>query len=182
MVFFAPSPRNLAFAEAKSLDAQAQGRIAKVGVFVDPTDDLLRDAIAAGSLDALQLHKVTAARRGAVKALFGLPVWAVTAVKTPEDLARHPAHADRVLYDAATPADAALPGGMGVRFDWGLLAGRAHDLKWGLAGGLTPANVADAITLTGAPLVDVSSGVESAPGAKDVDLIRAFCEAARSAG
>ncbi|MGH6785784.1 MAG: phosphoribosylanthranilate isomerase, partial [Novosphingobium sp.] len=143
---------------------------------------LLGEAVAAGRLGAIQLHRVTAARRGEVKARFGLPVWAVVEVAKPGDLAarHHLEAADRVLYDAKTPKDA-LPGGMGLAFDWTMLAGLAQPLPWGLAGGLSPANVAEAVRISCAPLVDVSSGVESAPGVKDPALIAAFCKAARAA-
>lgn len=181
-VFFPPSPRNLALTDAAALAARAEGRVERVGVFVDPDDDLLRDSIDAGRLDALQLHRVTAARRVAIIDRFQLPVWAVIEVSKPGDLAArgHLVAADRVLYDAKTPKNAAIPGGMGLAFDWSLLSGLTHPWPWGLAGGLTPENVAEAVRLTGAPLVDTSSGVESAPGVKDVDKIAAFCKAARS--
>jgi len=183
-MFFAPSPRNLAFETASQLAARASDRIGKVGVFVDPSDSLLTDAIAAGRLDALQLHKVSAARRAEVKQRFGLPVWAVMPIKTRGDLAcighLDLSTQDRVLYDAATPKGADLPGGMGVRFNWDWMKGLDHPYPWGLAGGLSAANVAEAIRITGAQLVDTSSGVESAPGIKDVDRIAAFCEAAQN--
>jgi phosphoribosylanthranilate isomerase len=182
LMFFAPSPRNLSLAQASALAAQSGAAIERVGVFVDPADDLLRDAIAAGRLDALQVHRVTAARRAEIAARFGLPVWAVVEVSEPTDLAaRHHLEAcDRVIYDAKTPLGG-LPGGMGLAFDWSMLAGVSHALPWGLAGGLGPANVAEAIHVTGAPLVDASSGLESAPGVKDPDKIRAFVAAARAA-
>lgn len=182
LMFFAPSPRNLSLAQASALAAQSGAAIERVGVFVDPADDLLRDAIAAGRLDALQVHRVTAARRAEIAARFGRPVWAVVEVSQPADLAaRHHLEAcDRVIYDAKTPLGG-LPGGMGLAFDWSMLAGVSHALPWGLAGGLGPANVAEAIHVTGAPLVDASSGLESAPGVKDPDKIRAFVAAARAA-
>jgi phosphoribosylanthranilate isomerase len=183
-MFFAPSPRNLAFETASQLAARAGDRIGKVGVFVDPGDSLLTDAIAAGRLDAVQLHKVTGDRRAEVKQRFGLPVWAVMPIKTRGDLACRghmvPETQDRVLYDAATPKGADLPGGMGVRFNWNWMEGLEHPYPWGLAGGLSADNVAEAIRITGAPLVDTSSGVESAPGIKDVDRIAAFCKAAQN--
>lgn len=182
--FFAPSPRFLSTRSARDLGEQAAGRIVKVGVFVDPADQLLGDAIEAARLDVIQLHKVDARRREAIRAHFGLPVWSVIPVRSAIDLARRHQtdqdSADLVLYDAATPTGAALPGGMGVRMDWTLLRGFQHRMDWGLAGGLDPANVAEAIRVTGAPLVDVASGVESAPGVKDVDKIAAFIKAARS--
>lgn len=182
-MFFAPSPRNLSFEAAAQLAVRADDRIGKVGVFVDPDDSLLADAIAAGRLDILQLHKVTAARRAEIKQRFGIPVWAVVPIKSQNDLAcrNHldTLTCDRVLYDAATPKGADLPGGMGVRFNWNWMEGLEHPYPWGLAGGLSAANVAEAIRITGAPLVDTSSGVESAPGIKDVDRIAAFCKAAQ---
>ncbi len=118
----------------------------------------------------------------AIRARFGRETWAAVAVKTRADLdaaCDFAGAADRILYDAKTPDGAALPGGMGLRFDWSLLDGVRHPLLWALSGGLDPANVAEAIRRTGAPLVDVSSGVESAPGVKDVDKIAAFLKAAQ---
>ncbi len=182
-VFFAPSPRNLTFDAAPALSARVPGHVSKVGIFVDPGDDLLEQAVAVAGLDALQLHKVLPARAAAIRGRFGLETWAAVAVKARGDLdaARTFAGAaDRILYDAKTPPGAALPGGMGLRFDWSLLDGFAHPLPWALSGGLDPANVAEAIARTGAPLVDVSSGVETAPRVKDVDKIAAFLKAARS--
>lgn len=181
-MFYGPSPRNLSFELAHNLSCHAGSRISKVGVFVDPSDELLSEAIASSSLDILQLHKVTAQRRAEAKTRFGLPVWAVMPIKQGRDLAcRHhidESSADLVLYDAATPKGM-LPGGMGVRIDWSLFQGLAHPYPWGLAGGLNAANVAEAVRITGAPLVDVSSGVEDAPGVKSVDKIVAFLKAAR---
>lgn len=179
-VFFAPSPRDLAFDRAAMLGARAGGRANKVGVFVDPADDLLDRAITAAGLDALQVHKVSAARRAAIQARFGLPVWAVVAVRRRSDLDAPVEVADRVIFDAGTPGDAALPGGMGLRFDWSWLTGRRFPLPWGLAGGLSAGNIGEAIARTAAPLVDTSSGVETSPGVKDPELIRAFCAAARA--
>lgn len=177
-VFFPPSPRHVGFDQAAGLAARVPGRVARVGVFVDPDDALVEAAIASARLDALQLHKVTPER--AAQLCTRLPVWAAVAVKTRTDLAAAQGFrgaADRILYDAKTPDNAALPGGMGVRFDWELLRGHAHPLPWALSGGLDAANVADAVSATGATLVDISSGVESAPGVKDVDKIAAFCKA-----
>lgn len=177
-VFFPPSPRHLSFDRAAGLAARVPGHVGKVGVFVDPDDALLDAALAAARLDAVQLHKVTPERAAAIRAR--VPVWAAVAVKTRADLtaARPFAGAvDRILYDAKTPEGAALPGGMGVRFDWELLRGHRHPLPWALSGGLDPANVAEAARITGATLVDVSSGVETAPGVKDVDKIAAFLKA-----
>jgi phosphoribosylanthranilate isomerase len=181
-VFFPPSPRNISPGDAAALGARAQGRIARVGLFVDADDAAIGEAVAAAGLDALQFHGVeTPTRAAQVKARFGLPVWKAIAVAGPGDAERARAYdgaVDLVLFDAKTPKGA-LPGGMGLAFDWSLVAGWKGPTRWGLAGGLTPANVAEAARITGAPLVDTSSGVESAPGVKDTDLIAAFCAAAR---
>lgn len=180
--FFAPSPRFVTSAVAARLAGQAGDAIRKAGVFVDADDAALAEAVAAGRLDAIQLHGHEAPERVAqVKARFGLPVWKVLSVASADDVAKAAAYAgaaDFLLFDAKTPKGQ-LPGGMGLAFDWSLLAAYKGPLAWGLAGGLTPANVAEAIRLTGAALVDTSSGVESAPGLKDVDKIAAFCKAAR---
>jgi phosphoribosylanthranilate isomerase len=182
-VFFARSPRNLALREAPALAARCAGRISRVGLFVDADDALIAEAVAAARLDALQLHGSEPPERAAqLRARFGLPVWKAVAVASSDDVVRARAYlgaADLVLFDAKTPAGT-LPGGMGLALDWPLLAGWKDAAPWGLAGGLNPANVAEAVRLTGAPLVDTSSGVESAPGVKDIGLIAAFCEAARA--
>ena len=184
-VFFAASPRAVSPAEASALSAQADARIGRVGLFVDAKDGEIAAALAAAPLDALQLHGTESpARAGELRARFGLPVWKALAVAGPGDVTRAEAYrgaADLILFDAKTPKGA-LPGGMGLAFDWGLIAGwrgAGFPAGWGLAGGLSPANVADAIARTKAPLVDCSSGVESAPGVKDPALIAAFCAAAR---
>jgi phosphoribosylanthranilate isomerase len=182
LVFYPPSPRFLVMREAAALAARAKGQITQVGLFVDPDDTVLAEGIAAG-LDAIQLHGEESPERVAqVKARFALPVWKVLPVASAADVARaarYQGAADFLLFDAKTPKGS-LPGGMGLRFDWNLLIGYRGAIPWGLAGGLTADNVAEAVRLTGAPLVDTSSGVESAPGVKDVDKIAAFCKAARS--
>jgi phosphoribosylanthranilate isomerase len=183
-VFFAPSPRNLSFDAAAGLAGRVPDYVGRVGVFVDPDDALLERAGRAGQLDVLQLHKTAPERIAAIKARHRLPIWAAVAVKTRADLdAARPLSglADRILYDARTPEGAALPGGMGVRFDWGLLDGFSHPAPWVLSGGLDAANVGEAIRRTRAPIVDVSSGVESAPGMKDVHKIGAFLKAVSAA-
>ena len=183
-VFFPPSPRHLALDQAASLSRQVPSHVAKVGVFVDPDDALVDAAIAAAGLDALQVHKTAPARAAAIRQRTGRDIWAAVAVKTRSDLdvARlYAGAADRILYDAKTPDDATLPGGMGLRFDWGLLAGHRHPLPWALSGGLDAANVGEAIARTGARLVDVSSGVETAPGVKDTARITAFLKAVSTA-
>ena len=179
-VFFAPSPRNVTPDQAAGLAQQMPGHVARVGVFVDPDDALLDAAIAAGRLDAVQLHKTAPVRVAAIRQRSGCETWAAVPVKTRADLDAvrgYAQAADHILYDARTPDSAALPGGMGLRFDWRLLEGFRHPLPWALSGGLDAANVAEAIAVTGARLVDVSSGVESAPGVKQVDKITAFCKA-----
>ena len=140
--------------------------------------------MAAAQLGVFQLYgKEEQDRIAALRAAFGLPVWKALSVSSREDIARAETYAgaaDLVLFDAKPPKGAALPGGLGLVFDWSLLTGHRGAVPWGLAGGLSPANVAEAVRATKAPLVDVSSGVESAPGVKDVDLIAQFCKAARA--
>jgi phosphoribosylanthranilate isomerase len=183
LVFFAKSPRAVSPVQAAQLSERAADRIGRVGLFVDADDALLGEAVGAAKLDALQLHgSETPERAAQLRARFGIPVWKALSVATADDVTRANAYAgaaDVVLFDAKTPKGA-LPGGMGLSFDWGLVANWKGPLAWGLAGGLEPANVAEAIRLTGAPLVDTSSGVESAPGVKDEARIAAFCAAVRA--
>jgi len=182
--FFPPSPRFAGPDLAAQLSQQAAGRIVRVGVFVDADDAFLAQTLAASPLDALQFHGAESPERVAqAKAHFGLPVWKVLSVSAREDLPRaqnYAGAADFLLLDAKTPKGT-LPGGMGLSFDWNLLNGWQSPLPWGLAGGLSPSNVPEAVRRTQAPLVDTASGVESAPGVKDADLIAAFCQAARAA-
>jgi phosphoribosylanthranilate isomerase len=183
-VFFPPSPRHLELEQAAALAARVPAHVGRVGVFVDPDDALLDAATRAGRLDAVQLHKAAPARVAAIRERLRLETWAALAVRTRADLdgARvYRGAADRLVYDAKTPDGAALPGGMGMRFDWELLDGFEHPLPWALSGGLDPANVREAIGRTGARLVDVSSGVESAPGVKEPALVAAFLKAVASA-
>ncbi|MXO64389.1 phosphoribosylanthranilate isomerase [Altericroceibacterium endophyticum] len=181
--FFPPSPRFVTIRDLPVLAERASGRISSVGVFVDPDDGMLSESVTAGRLGAIQLHgKETPERTAQVKAQFGLPVWKVLSVSSASDIERAASYegaADFLLFDAKTPKGT-LPGGMGLSFDWSLLSAYRGSTPWGLAGGLTPDNVAQAIRSTGAPLVDTSSGVESAAGIKDVDRIAAFCQSARS--
>lgn len=178
-VFFPPSPRDIAPEQAAALIARVPRGIGRVGVFVDPDDALIDRALGAG-IDAIQLHGAEPPERAAaIGARTGSEVWKAIAVRTRADLdaaARYRGAAARILYDAKPPKGAALPGGLGLRFDWRLLDGFAHPLPWALSGGLDADNVAEAIGTTGARLVDVSSGVESAPGAKDVDKIARFLQ------
>jgi phosphoribosylanthranilate isomerase len=179
--FFPRSPRYVTPDQAEALARRVPPHVKSVGIFVDPDDAVIGAAAARAGLDAIQLHGKEAPERATqLKLRTGLDIWKAISVKTANDLATASAYADAadfLLYDAKTPDGAALPGGMGMRFDWTLLAGHRPVLPWGLSGGLDPDNVAEAIRLTKAPLVDVSSGVESAPGIKDVDKIAAFCKA-----
>ncbi|MBA2935604.1 phosphoribosylanthranilate isomerase [Sphingomonas sp. CGMCC 1.13654] len=177
-VFFPKSPRDIVPERAGQF--ATSGHVGRIGVFVDPDDALLAHAVAGARLTGVQLHgDETPERVAAVKARLGVEVWKAVPVRTRADLdAAHGYRgaADRILYDAKTPKGT-LPGGMGLRFDWKLLDGFAHPLPWALSGGLDVGNVAEAAGLTNARLVDVSSGVESAPGVKDVDKIAAFLQA-----
>ena len=182
LVFYPPSPRYLTIAQAADLGTRAAGRIGAVGLFVDASDATIGEAVGAAKLDALQLHGSETPQRAAeLRARFALPVWKVISVASAADVAKADTYAgaaDLILFDARMPKGS-LPGGMGLVFDWALLRDYRGSLPWGLAGGLSPDNVAEAVRLTRAPLVDTSSGVESAPGVKDVDKIAAFCKAAR---
>ena len=181
-VFFPKSPRAVTIPEAATLTRAAPGGVARVGLFVDPDDALLDAVLEAVPLDILQLHGAESpARLTEIRARHGLPLMKAVGLSGPEDfdaLWTYGLAADLLLIDAKPAPGAELPGGNGLAFDWRLLVGRRILKPWLLAGGLTPDNVAEAIRLTGAPGVDVSSGVESAPGVKDPDLIRAFCAAA----
>ncbi|PKP74791.1 MAG: phosphoribosylanthranilate isomerase [Alphaproteobacteria bacterium HGW-Alphaproteobacteria-6] len=184
-VFFAKSPRHLAIPAAAALAAAVPPGVAKVALTVDATDAELDAITAAVAIDMLQLHGAESpARVAAVRARYGLPVMKAVGVGEATDLAAIQSYgrvADQLLVDAKPPKDAALPGGNGLAFDWRLVARKYWPCPWMLAGGLTPGNVAEAVRLTGARQVDVSSGVESAPGVKDEGLIRAFIAAAQRA-
>jgi phosphoribosylanthranilate isomerase len=181
--FFAPSPRALTLAEARPLAEGAPRGLRRVALTVDEGDAFFAALIEVVPLDMLQLHGRESPERVAeVRDRFGLPVMKVIGLADESDLpalADHAAVADQILVDARPPAGAALPGGNGVPFDWRLLTGRRWPVPWMLAGGLTPENVVEAVRLTGAAQVDVSSGVEAAPGRKDLDRIAAFIRAAR---
>ena len=181
-VFFARSPRNLTLAAARDLALLVPPGLMKVALVVDASDAALDAIVEAVPLDMLQLHgDETPERVAEVRARYGLPVMKAVGVADAGDLAgvqEMSLAADQLLIDAKPPKGAALPGGNGLAFDWRLLAQRRWLKPWILAGGLTAANVAEAIRLTNARQVDVSSGVESAPGVKDADKIAAFCAAA----
>ncbi|WP_422074236.1 phosphoribosylanthranilate isomerase [Tranquillimonas rosea] len=182
-VFFEKSPRNLALNDAAFMATSVPVGIAKVGLTVDADDARLDEILAEVPLDMLQLHgSETPERVAAVRERFGLPVMKAVGIAHEDDLSRldeQARAADQLLIDAKAPKDAPLPGGNGLSFDWRLIAGRRWSVPWMLAGGLNADNVAEAVRLTGATQVDVSSGVESAPGVKDADRMTAFCRAAR---
>ena len=184
-VFFPPSPRNISFERARELSSRVKGRAAKVANVVDADDTMLTDIVEALRPDMLQLHgKETPERMSAIQARFGLPVMKALAIKTKADLdaiSMYAKGADRLLFDARAPKDATRPGGLGKPFDWHLLEDLNLSVPFTLSGGLRADNVGEALRITRAPGVDVSSGVESAPGVKDPEKIRAFIRAARSA-
>ena len=184
-VFFAPSPRNLGLAAARELGARVKGRAGKVALSVDTDDATLAAVVEALRPDMLQLHGVEPPERvTALRARFGLPVMKAIPIAERKDLARidlYKTVADRLIFDARAPQEATRPGGLGTPFDWALLKGIDPGIPYMLSGGLDAHNVADALRVTRAPGVDVSSGVERAPGEKDADKIRAFIRAARAA-
>jgi phosphoribosylanthranilate isomerase len=184
-VFFPPSPRNLDFAAARPLGERVRGRAQKVALTVDADDAFLDAVVEALRPDLLQLHgQETPQRVEALRRRFGLPVMKAIAVETKSDLAAVAAYnkvAHRLLFDARAPRDATRPGGLGKAFDWHLLEKIDPGVPFMLSGGLDAGNVAEALRITRAPGVDVSSGVERAPGVKDADKIRAFVRAARQA-
>lgn len=183
LMFFAKSPRNVSLAQARELALSVPLGIAKVAVVVDADDPTLDAILAQVPIDMLQLHgHETPARVVAVKARFGLPVMKVVGVADAADLAAlddFSQVADQILVETKPAKNAVLPGGNGLPFDWRLIAGRRWQVPWMLAGGLNAANVTEAIRLTGARLVDVSSGVESAPGVKDAGRIHDFVAATK---
>ncbi len=183
-VFFPKSPRNVDVATAATLAADVPPGVAKVALVVDADDAALDEIAARVLIDMWQLHgKESPERVAEIRARFGLPVMKAVGVADEGDLAALAVYArvaDQLLVDAKPPKGAEVPGGQGVAFDWRLIAGRGWAKPWMLAGGLTAQNVGLAIGLTGARQVDVSSGVETAPGHKDADLIRAFIAAAQA--
>jgi phosphoribosylanthranilate isomerase len=181
-VFYPPSPRAVTPVQAAALAARG-GAARRVGLLVDAGDDEIAAILAALPLDVLQLHGAeTPARAAQLRRRFGLPVMKALGIAEAADLAQLADYApvvDMFLLDAKPPPGATLPGGNAASFDWALLAGHVVPRPWLLAGGLTPENVAEAIARSGAPGVDVSSGVERARGVKDPQRIRAFIQAAR---
>jgi len=183
LVFHPASPRNLSLEQARAIAAAMAGRLKRVALLADPSDAELEAVIAAAAPDYLQLHGAeTVARTAAIRARFGLPVIKALPVAEAEDLKAANAYAavaDLFLFDAKPPRGAARAGGHGAAFDWSLLKGRDIARPWFLAGGLRPDNVGAAIRASGAAMVDVSSGVESAPGVKSPEHILQFIAAAR---
>lgn len=186
LVFYPPSPRSVTAIEAAELTRPVPGDVLKVGLFVDIDDATLSAILSEVSLDLLQLHGAeTPDRVTEIKALTGLPVMKAIKVAVSEDITTADTYlsvADRLLFDAKAPPDlkGALPGGNALVFDWTLLAGRDWSCPWMLSGGLDAGNVAEAIGITGAMAVDVSSGVEKSPGIKDPVRISAFLSAVKA--
>lgn len=183
--FYARSPRATDPANVKRLGALVPAQVKKVGLIVDETDERIAEILAGCDLDVLQLHgHETPQRVAEIRARFGKPVIKVLSVSTAADLAPAAGYepvADYLMFDAKPPKSmvGALPGGNALSFDWTLLSGRSFGKPWLLAGGLTPDNVAEAVRVTGASIVDVSSGVEDRPGEKNPSKIKAFLDAVR---
>ena len=184
-VFYPPSPRAVTAERAASVSAAVPEGIARVGLFVDADDDAIAAVLARAPIDLMQFHGGESPERVAdAKTRFGRPVMKAIAIAGPEDVvaaARYEEVADLLLFDAKPPRrPEALPGGNGLAFDWGLIAGESWRCPWMLSGGLTAELLPEAVRISGAAAVDVSSGVESRPGEKDLDKIGAFLAAARA--
>lgn len=183
LVFYPPSPRYVSPIEAAALARLAPPGVVKAGLFVDIGDAVLAEVLSQVPLDLLQLHGAeTPERVRDIKAATGLAVMKAIKIATSDDVAAAAPYfgvADRLLFDAKAPPDlaGALPGGNALRFDWQLLGGRKWPCPWMLSGGLNAGNVAEAVAISGAPAVDVSSGVEQRPGVKSADRIAAFLAA-----
>ena len=184
LVFFEKSPRNISIPAARELALAAPLGLAKVALVVNPSDAELDAITQTVPLDMIQLHgKETLERVAQVKARYGLPVMKAVGIADGDDLPKLESYfgvADQILVDAKPPQGGELPGGNGLSFDWRLIAGRRWPCPWMLAGGLNPDTVAEAIKMTGATQVDVSSGVEDAPGIKSPDLIQKFIQNSRA--
>lgn len=185
LVFFPPSPRHLRPEQAKAVGAVLAMRARLVGLFVNPDDEDIRTALGAVPLDFIQLHGTeTPARASEIRSRFGKPIIKAIAVAAPPDLALAHAYedvAEYLMFDAKAPPEATRPGGHGAAFDWKMLRGESFKRPWFLAGGLTAENVGRAVQISGAQMVDTSSGVEDAPGVKNAEKIAAFVTAARNA-
>ena len=180
-VFFDRSPRFVSADAAARLSARAARGPARVGLFVDPSDEHVAAALHALNLHALQLY-ASRQRCAEIRAKFGVPVWRAVGLNSRADLLPAGCDADALVVEPKAPAGASRPGGLARRLDWPMLAGWDPGVPWLLAGGLDSANVGQAVAASGAAAVDVSSGVETAPGVKDPSLIAAFVAAARRAG
>ena len=184
LVFFEKSSRNITIPAARELALAAPLGLAKVALVVNPSDAQLDAITATVPLDMLQLHGCETPERVAeVKARYGLPVMKAVGIADGDDLPKLESYfgvADQILVDAKPPKGGELPGGNGLSFDWRLIAGRRWPCPWMLAGGLTPENVAEAVKMTGVKQVDVSSGVEDAPGQKNAELIQKFVQSSRA--
>jgi phosphoribosylanthranilate isomerase len=184
-VFFPPSPRHLGFETARALGARVNGRARKVALSVDADDDFIAASIEALKPAMLQLHgKETPERVVMIRSRFGLPVMKALPIESRNDhspIRLYANVADRLIFDARPPREATRPGGLGRSFDWTLLAGIDPGVPFLLSGGLDTTNVREALRITRAPGLDVSSGVERSPGDKDPDKVRAFIGAARAA-
>lgn len=182
LVFFAKSPRNVSIERAAMLAAHAQGRAKVVGLFVDPSAAFVNQVCGRVPLDVIQLHgEEPPLFAAALKLTSQKQIWKAVPIRTKADLKladTYKSAADLILYDAKPPKGTALPGGNGLRFDWDVLRGHKPPLPWALSGGLDARNIAEAVRMTSARLLDVSSGVESAPGVKDIEKIKAFVRAA----
>src|SRR6266550_8178854 len=185
LVFFPASPRHVSLEQARSLAAHLRGRVRSVALMVDPSDAAVQEVVEIVAPDLIQLHgNETPGRVASIGALAGRPIIKMLAVAESGDLACARAYeevADFILFDAKADLSATRPGGLGAAFDWRLLAGLSIKRPWGLAGGLTPENVARAIQIAGPHFVDASSGVEESPGKKSREKIAAFLKAARNA-
>ena len=183
LVFFEKSPRNITIPAARDLALAAPVGLAKVALVVNPSDAELDAITGTVPLDMIQLHgRETPERVAEVKARYGLPVMKAVGIADANDLPTLESYfgvADQILVDAKPPKGGELPGGNGLSFDWRLIAGRRWPCPWMLAGGLTPENVAEAVKMTGTKQVDVSSGVEDAPGQKNAELIQKLVQSSR---
>lgn len=182
-VFFPPSPRHVTVDTAKELALMLPTEVRSVGLFVDPTDEQLADVLNHVQLDMIQLHGGESPERiSEIKGMYAMPVLKAFSVSTAEDIVRARTYAevlDWYVFDAKPPANAEVPGGTGQSFDWTILQGKIFDKPWMLSGGLTADNVAEALSILSPTAVDVSSGVESTRGVKDIDKIKAFLAAVK---
>ncbi|MCB1521758.1 MAG: phosphoribosylanthranilate isomerase [Hyphomicrobiaceae bacterium] len=188
LVLYGKSPRNMPLETAAALADLARGRASVVVLLVDPGDDLVADVVRSVGPDLIQLHgSETPERVAAIRATYGVRIIKAVGVRSEADVRAALAYyrpneaADMLLFDAKPPEGSQVPGGHGIPFDWRILAAVPVDMPYMLAGGLTPDNVREAILKTGAPAVDVSSGVETAPGEKSVELIGRFLQAVKTA-